>query len=154
MSFSVHPLSGFSPLPSPSPQSPTRFIIGRLLHPRLRNWPSFSVASISTVLHRKLIVATSPALNLAVLLRCLLCCRRSTNPVLRSPLPSPPSPPSDCTGPPFAVAPLGCSPQSPFSANCFSVAYVLADQGRRFKEFTQSFLQVQLSGSDFGGTRT
>ena len=82
---------------------PARFITGRLRHPRRRDWLSFAAAFISTVRHRRLIVASSPALDLAVLLRRW----RSPPPVLRSPSPSPPSPPSDRTCPPFVVASFG-----------------------------------------------
>ena len=83
------------------------FIVGRLLHPCRRDWPYFSVAFISTVLHRQMIFSSSPDLDHSVLLHHCLRRRSSPPPVFRSPLPLPPSPPYDCTGPPFIIASFG-----------------------------------------------
>ena len=89
----------------PSPLPLAHFIVSWLLHPRLCDWTSFDVASISTVINHLPIVASYPTLDIAFLLcrhlycwtspppffsllRCRLCTRLTITPVLLSPSPT------------------------------------------------------------------
>ena len=98
ISLSVADVSSFS-LPLPPP--PECFIVVQLLFYRHCGWPSFSVASISNLLHFQLIVASSRVLNFTVLLHFCLCFRRSPPPVFALLSLLPPFPASNRTGPPF-----------------------------------------------------
>ena len=88
-----------------------RFIVVQLLYPCRHDWLSCDATFISTICHHWLIFSSFPSLDLVILIRhclrsCLrrcIRCQRSTPLFLCSPLPSPPSPPSDSNGPHFFI---------------------------------------------------
>ena len=133
---------------------PARFIVSRLLYPWRRDLTFFDIAFISIVLHRRLIVAYFPALDIANLPRCLLRPRRFPPLVFallcyRLRLRLPIAPVLLSQSPPLGT----WSHRSLLSADCFTVASVLTYKDSVSRGLPRVFLQDQLSGSDFGGTR-